>query len=115
MTCKSVKIYDLAKKMVLLSGLELGKDIDIVFTGLRDGEKLYEELLSNNEDTLPTHHQKILKAKVREYEFTHVNSMIELLGDLITDANELKMVTLMKDLVPEYKSNYSKFEILDRH
>lgn len=112
---KSVKIYDLAKKMVLLSGLELGKDIDIVFTGLRDGEKLYEELLSNNEDTLPTHHQKILKAKVREYEFTHVNSMIELLGDLITDANELKMVTLMKDLVPEYKSNYSKFEILDRH
>jgi FlaA1/EpsC-like NDP-sugar epimerase len=112
---KSVRIYDLAKKMVLLSGLELGKDIDIVFTGLRDGEKLYEELLSNNEDTLPTHHQKILKAKVREYEFTHVNSMIELLGDLITDANELKMVTLMKDLVPEYKSNYSKFEILDRH
>lgn len=112
---KSVKIYDLAKKMVLLSGLELGKDIDIIFTGLRDGEKLYEELLSNNEDTLPTHHQKILKAKVREYEFTHVNSMIELLGDLITDANELKMVTLMKDLVPEYKSNYSKFEILDRH
>lgn len=112
---KSVKIYDLAKKMVLLSGLEIGKDIDIVFTGLRDGEKLYEELLSNNEDTLPTHHQKILKAKVREYEFTHVNSMIELLGDLITDANELKMVTLMKDLVPEYKSNYSKFEILDRH
>lgn len=112
---KSVRIYDLAKKMVLLSGLELGKDIDIVFTGLRDGEKLYEELLSNNEDTLPTHHNKILKAKVREYEFTHVNSMIELLGDLITDANELKMVTLMKDLVPEYKSNYSKFEILDRH
>lgn len=112
---KSVRIYDLAKKMVLLSGLELGKDIDIVFTGLRDGEKLYEELLSNNEDTLPTHHHKILKAKVREYEFTHVNSMIELLGDLITDANELKMVTLMKDLVPEYKSNYSKFEILDRH
>ncbi len=112
---KSVKIYDLAKKMVLLSGLEVGKDIDIVFTGLRDGEKLYEELLSNNEDTLPTHHQKILKAKVREYEFPHVNSMIELLGDLISDANELKMVTLMKDLVPEYKSNYSKFEILDRH
>ncbi len=112
---KSVKIYDLAKKMVLLSGLEIGKDIDIVFTGLRDGEKLYEELLSNNEDTLPTHHQKILKARVREYEFTHVNSMIELLNDLITDANELKMVTLMKDLVPEYKSNYSKFEILDRH
>ncbi|GCC50584.1 polysaccharide biosynthesis protein [Chryseotalea sanaruensis] len=112
---KSVKIYDLAKKMVLLSGLDIGKDIDIVFTGLRDGEKLYEELLSSNEDTLPTHHPKILKARVREYEFTHVNSMIELLGDLITDANELKMVTLMKDLVPEYKSNYSKFEILDRH
>ena len=111
---KPIKIYDLAKKMVLLSGLELGKDIDIVFTGLREGEKLFEELLNDNEKTIPTHHEKILKAKVQEYEYNHVNNMIELLQELVSDPNELKMVTLMKDLVPEYKSNYSKFEILDR-
>lgn len=109
-----IKIYDLARKMVLLSGLELNKDIDIVFTGLREGEKLFEELLNDNENTIPTHHQKILKAQVREYEYDHVNNMIELLQELVNDANELKMVTLMKELVPEYKSNYSKFEILDR-
>lgn len=111
---KPIKIYDLAKKMVLLSGLELGKDIDIVFTGLREGEKLYEELLNDNENTIPTHHQKILKAQVQEYEYTQINSMIELLQELVNDSNELKMVTLMKEIVPEYKSNYSKFEILDR-
>lgn len=111
---ESVKIYDLAKKMILLSGLEIGKDIDIVFTGLREGEKLYEELLSTHENTIPTHHQKILKAQVQEYEYTQINSMIELLQELVNDSNELKMVTLMKEIVPEYKSNYSKFEILDR-
>lgn len=111
---QSVKIYDLAKKMILLSGLEIGKDIDIVFTGLREGEKLYEELLSTHENTIPTHHQKILKAQVQEYEYTQINSMIELLQELVNDSNELKMVTLMKEIVPEYKSNYSKFEILDR-
>jgi len=112
---KPIKIYDLARKMVLLSGLEITKDIDIVFTGLREGEKLFEELLNDNENTLPTHHQKILKAQVQEYEYSQVNSLIELLQELVNDANELKMVTLMKEIVPEYKSNYSKFEILDRH
>lgn len=111
---KPIKIYDLARKMILLSGLELGKDIDIVFTGLREGEKLYEELLNDHENTIPTHHQKILKAKVQEYEYNQINNMIELLQELVNDANELKMVTLMKEIVPEYKSNYSKFEILDR-
>lgn len=111
---KSVKISDLAKKMILLSGLEIGRDIDIVFTGLRDGEKLYEELLSTHENTIPTHHQKILKAQVQEYEYTQINSMLGLLQELVNDSNELKMVTLMKEIVPEYKSNYSKFEILDR-
>lgn len=112
---KPIKIYDLARKMVLLSGLELGKDMEIVFTGLREGEKLFEELLNDNENTIPTHHQKILKAQVREYEYSEVNNMIELLQELVNDANELKMVTLMKEIVPEYKSNYSKFEILDRN
>jgi FlaA1/EpsC-like NDP-sugar epimerase len=111
---KPIKIYDLARKMILLSGLELGKDIDIVFTGLREGEKLFEELLNDNENTIPTHHEKILKAQVQEYEYSHVNNMLELLQELVNDTNELKMVTLMKEIVPEYKSNYSKFEILDR-
>lgn len=111
---KPIKIYDLARKMVLLSGLELGKDIEIVFTGLREGEKLFEELLNDKENTMPTHHQKIVKAQVREYTYQDVNNMIELLLELVNDQNELKMVTLMKEIVPEYKSNYSKFEILDR-
>jgi len=111
---KPVRIFDLAKKMVVLSGLEVNKDIDIVFTGLREGEKLYEELLNDKENSIPTHHQKILKAKVQEQSYMQVNSMIELFQDLVNDKNELKMVALMKELVPEFKSNYSKFEVLDR-
>lgn len=110
---KPIKIQELAKKMILLSGLEEGKDIQIVFTGLREGEKLYEELLATTENTIPTHHGKILKAKVAEYSYQGVNNMVELLGDLATDKNELKMVTLMKEIVPEFKSNYSRFEVLD--
>jgi len=111
---KPIRIYDLAKKMVMLSGKELGKDIDIVFTGLRDGEKLYEELLSNKENTIPTHHHKILKAKVNEYNYDDVVRNLGLLYDLIDDHNELKMVAMMKDMVPEFKSNYSRFEVLDK-
>jgi FlaA1/EpsC-like NDP-sugar epimerase len=110
---KPVKVFDLAKRMVLLSGKTVGKDIDIVFTGLREGEKLYEELLNNSENTIPTHHEKILKAKVSEYLYTDIVRYLDLLGDLIHDRNELKMVALMKEIVPEYKSNYSKFEVLD--
>ncbi len=110
---KPVKIFDLAKKTIMLSGKELGKDIEIVFTGLRDGEKLYEELLSDEENTIPTHHEKILKAMVSEYEYEEVCQDLNLLEDLIADKNELKMVALMKEMVPEFKSNYSRFEILD--
>jgi FlaA1/EpsC-like NDP-sugar epimerase len=110
---KPVKIYDLARQMIKLSGLELNKDIEIVFTGLRDGEKLFEELLNDSENTIPTHHQKILKAKVGEIRYDRINSYIDLLEDLIKDKNELKVVALMKDIVPEYKSNYSRFEVLD--
>ena len=110
---KPVKIYDLAKKTIMLSGKELGKDIDIVFTGLRDGEKLYEELLNDQENTLPTHHEKILKAHVSEYMYDMVCQHLNLLEDLMTDRNELKMVALMKEIVPEFKSNYSRFEVLD--
>jgi FlaA1/EpsC-like NDP-sugar epimerase len=110
---KAIKIVDLARKMIKLSGLEPGKDIDIAFIGLRDGEKLYEELLNNNENTIPTHHNKILKAKVQEYDFAYVQSMVSLFEDLVNDKNELKMVALMKEIVPEFKSNYSRFEVLD--
>lgn len=110
---QSVKILDLAKKMVLLSGLVPGKDIDIVFTGLRNGEKLFEEMLSQKENTIPTHHEKILIAKVQEYRYTEINSFVELFNDLVNDKNELKMVALMKELVPEFRSNYSRFEVLD--
>jgi FlaA1/EpsC-like NDP-sugar epimerase len=112
---KPIKIYDLARKMVMLSGKELNKDIEIVFTGLRDGEKLYEELLNDQENTIPTHNEKILKAKVSEYQYHEVCQNLDLLEDFITDKNEHKMVTLMKEIVPEYKSNYSRFEVLDAH
>lgn len=110
---RPVKIIDLARKMILLAGLEPYRDIDIVFTGLREGEKLYEELLSQAENTIKTHHEKILIARVREYAYSDIEKYIDLFYDLINDRNELKMVALMKELVPEYKSNYSKFEVLD--
>jgi FlaA1/EpsC-like NDP-sugar epimerase len=100
-----VRIVDLAKKMIRLSGFEPGKDIEIIYTGLRDGEKLYEELLNNEEDTLATHHPKILKAKVREYDYAYILSMIELFEELLNDKNEIKILALMKEIVPEYKSN----------
>jgi len=108
-----VKIVDLAKKMISLSGLQPGKDIQIVFTGLREGEKLYEELLTNSEDTIPTHHEKILIGKVEPYSYNEINRYIELFFDLVNDRNELKMVALMKELIPEFRSNYSRYEILD--
>jgi FlaA1/EpsC-like NDP-sugar epimerase len=111
---KSVKILDLAEKMVWLSGLEPRKDIDIVFTGLREGEKLYEELLNTNENTTRTHHQKIMIAKVQHYPYEEINRYVELFEDLVYDKNELKSVALMKELVPEYKSNYSRYEVLDK-
>ncbi|MBA3664098.1 MAG: polysaccharide biosynthesis protein [Bacteroidetes bacterium] len=110
---KSIKIVDLARKMILLSGLKEGKDINITYTGLRPGEKLYEELLADNENVLPTHHSQILIGKVREYGFDDVNSIInELIATFDTQNNEL-MVQRMKELVPEFKSNNSVFQKLD--
>lgn len=111
---QSVKILDLAKKMIWLSGFEPGKDIEVVFTGLREGEKLYEELLNNLENTMPTHHEKIMIAKVQEYPYQEIDRYVELFHDLVNDRNELKMVALMKELVPEYRSNYSRYEVLDK-
>jgi len=111
---KSVKVVDLAKKMVKLSGLELGKDIQIVFTGLRPGEKLYEELLNNEEDVMPTHHPKILIGKVRSYDSEEVRYSIEsLISSLQNGSDETHIVKLMKEIVPEFKSANSKFELLD--
>lgn len=110
----SIKILDLAKKMIYLSGLEPEKDIDIVFTGLREGEKLYEELLNKYENTIPTHHHKIMIAKVQEYGYDEINKYVDLFHDLMHDRNELKMVALMKELVPEFISNYSRYEVLDK-
>jgi FlaA1/EpsC-like NDP-sugar epimerase len=111
---KPVKIVDLARKMIKLSGLTLGKDIQIVFTGLRPGEKLYEELLADDENTIETHHPKILIAKVREYEFENISSQIrELIGLFDTQNNEV-IVARMKQIVPEFISTNSVFTSLDQ-
>lgn len=109
-----VKIHDLAKRMIMLSGLQPGKDIEIVFTGLRDGEKLYEELLGKKENTLPTHHEKIMIADIQRHSYPQVANYVDLFSELLNDKNELKVVALMKEIVPEFKSNYSRFEILDK-
>jgi FlaA1/EpsC-like NDP-sugar epimerase len=109
---ESVKIIDLAKKMISLSGLELGKDIEIKVTGLRPGEKLYEELLANEENTLPTYHSKILIAKTRDCDEKQEQLLEELIA-LIPLQNNDSLVRKMKQLVVEYKSNNSIFEKLD--
>ena len=110
---ESIKIVDLARKMILLLGMVEGKDINIIYTGLRPGEKLYEELLANTENTLPTHHDQILIGKVRKYDFEEVDTIItELIKTFDTQNNEL-IVQRMKELVPEFKSNNSIFQKLD--
>ncbi len=111
---KSVKIVDLAKKMIKLSGLQLGKDIQINFTGLRPGEKLYEELLNDKENTLPTHHSQIMIAKVRKYQFSEVKVQIKELLDLLAGQNNLKIVDKMKQIIPEFISQNSVYEKLDK-
>ena len=109
-----VKILDMAKKMIALSGLELGKDIHIQVTGLRPGEKLFEELLATEENTITTHHPKIMIAKVRELTFEQVEENIEQLINLQRKQNHVLMVKKMKELVPEFISNNSVYEKLDR-
>ena len=111
---KSVKIYDLAVKMIKLSGLTLGKDIQIVFTGLRPGEKLYEELLANKENTMETPNAKIMIAKVRTYEYDVVAAQIDELIAL-KDQDAFTIVKKMKDIVPEYISKNSAFEMLNHY
>ena len=99
--------------MIQLSGLEVGKDIDIVFSGLRPGEKLYEELLDDNENTLATHHPKIMISQIREIEFSRVREIFDELGQEITNMDDFVIVGLIKKLVTEYKSRESKYQVLD--
>lgn len=110
---KPVKILDLAKKMIRLAGLKLNVDIHINFTGLRPGEKLYEELLARNENTLPTHNDKIMIGQVRPHNYAEVNTAIsQILYYLNVENNEM-LVARMKDLVPEFISKNSVYELLD--
>ena len=108
-----VKIADLAKRMIELSGLQVDKDIEIKYTGLRPGEKLYEELLSNKENTKETPHEKIRVAAVREYAYKDVVEHIDLLAELSLHVHILPMVKEMKSFVPEFKSQNSQFTRLD--
>lgn len=107
-----VKIYDLAVKMIKLSGLVLGKDIEIRFSGLREGEKLYEELLANQENTIQTEYKKIMIANVRRYEYESVSQEIDQLISL-KNSDPFVIVKKMKEIVPEFISNNSKFDILN--
>jgi len=111
---KAVKIVDLAKKMIKLSGLQLGKDIEITFTGLRPGEKLYEELLADKENTLPTHHPQIMIAKVRKYQYDEVSVKVIDLLKMVGEQNNLKIVNQMKNIIPEFISQNSIYEQLDK-
>ena len=106
-----VKIYDLAKKMIKLSGKQ---GIEVEITGLRPGEKLYEELLSTKENTIPTEHNKIMRAKVRRYTQEEVNEKIETLVNLIPTCDDFKIVAQMKNIVPEFISNNSIYSCLDK-
>ena len=112
---KMIKIIDLANKMIRLSGLIPGVDIDLTFTGLRPGEKLHEELLNTAENTIPTYHDQILIAKVREYNYEEVVENMESLINLVQSAkDEMEIVKMMKKMIPEYLSNNSVFERLDQ-
>jgi FlaA1/EpsC-like NDP-sugar epimerase len=111
---QSVKIIDLAKKMIQLSGLTLGKDIQIVYTGLRPGEKLYEELLNDSENTVPTHHSQIMIARVKQYDFESISQNISGLIGLFDNQDNRAIVSKMKEIVPEFRSNNSVYEELDQ-
>lgn len=109
-----LKILDLAKKMIQLSGKKVDEEIKIVFTGLREGEKLFEELLNDSETVKITHHPKILIAKVNPSNFSKIEAQISMFYKLIENNSENDIVTHLKAIVPEFISNSSRFEILDR-
>ena len=110
---ESVKIVKLAERMIELAGFKVGRDIEIKFTGLRPGEKLYEEVLSNSENTIETNHSKIRIAKVREYDYNDAAQGVEQLRELAYNVKIIEMVKLMKQIVPEFKSQNSDFAKLD--
>ena len=109
-----VKIADLARRMIELAGLKVGEDIEIEYTGLRPGEKLYEEVLSTKENTIPTSNEKIHVAKVCQYDYSEVAEQITKLSALAAQVDVPATVRLMKHIVPEYKSQNSRFEQFDR-
>lgn len=108
---KPVKIIDLAKRMIALSG---AKNVEIKITGLRDGEKLYEEVLNELEGTKPSFHEKIRIAEVRQYEYSSVSKDVDELISISKQYDNMKTVAKMKEIVPEYKSNHSVYEQLDK-
>ena len=111
---KSVKIFDMAKRMISLSGLKYPEDIDIKITGLRPGEKLYEELLASGENTIKTYHEKIMIAKTSEINYKETKEQINLISVNNEQSTTDEIVSEIKKLVPEYISNNSKFEKLDK-
>lgn len=111
---KPVRIVDLAEKLIRLSGQTPGRDIQIEFSGLRPGEKLEEELLARKENIIPTHHHKIMKAKVREYDYLEAKDQIDQLISMLSFKDDQEIVLRMKRIVPEYKSQNSVFESLDK-
>ena len=111
---ESVKIDTLARRMIQLAGLEPDRDIKIEYTGLRPGEKLYEEVLSNKENTEPTSHDRIRVAKVREYDYNHALLVVKQLEELSRTVQIPEMVKLMKETVPEFISKNSQFEMYDK-
>ena len=111
---ESVKIDDLARRMIQLAGFTPDDDIKIEYTGLRPGEKLYEEVLANTENTMPTNHSRIRIAKVREYDYEEAKSMADTLEHLSRIVDVPSMVRLMKQIVPEFISQNSKYEEFDR-
>jgi hypothetical protein len=109
-----VKIVDLARRMIELAGLVPGEDIEIQYTGLRPGEKLYEELLATKENVLPTNNAKIYRAQVREYDYNDICSVMSPLIALAIKVDKMGTVQMMKGIVPEFKSKNSEYEVLDK-
>jgi FlaA1/EpsC-like NDP-sugar epimerase len=109
-----IKIVDLAKKMIQLSGKKFDEDIKIIFSGLREGEKLFEELLNDTEIVKITHHPKIKIAQVSFASYNKLEGQIELFNELVENGSENDIVSHLKAIVPEYISNSSRFEVLDR-
>jgi FlaA1/EpsC-like NDP-sugar epimerase len=110
---KPIKISFLAEQMIRLAGLKVGEDIEIKYTGLRPGEKLYEEVLATKENTIPTNHDSIYIAKVRNYDHSDATAVVDQLRELSRAVNIPDMVRLMKRTVPEFKSKNSPYEVYD--